>query len=96
MQDSALTEILPLITHLSYLGPESCVPSGHTLLEVAEVCWLLDGRYSLLPFRVPSGLTEAMISDDHDILCLLIWQAVFYFSVPPLVPKFDQHLGDIS
>ena len=53
--------------------------------RVAAVWWLLDGRYSLFPSWVPSGLTlgcggrvAAMANDD--IFSLLIRQAVFYFS----------------
>ena len=36
----------------------------------------------------------AAIADECDILCLLIWQAIFHFSVPPLGLEFDQYLGD--
>ena len=75
--------------HLSFLGqypvfshPE--FPLGSPW-GVAAVWWLLDGRYSLFPSWVPSGLTSSLlaviaIADDCDILCLLIWQAIFYFS----------------
>ena len=75
--------------HLSFLGqypvfshPE--FPLGSPW-GVAAVWWLLDGRYSLFPSWVPSGLTSSLlavvaIADDCDILCLLIWQATFCFS----------------
>lgn len=69
-------------------------PSGMT-----AVWWLLDGRYPFFPSWVPSGLTcseVAAIADDCDILCLLLRQATFYFLVPPLGPKFDQCLRDLS
>ena len=62
---------------------------------VTAVWWLLDGRYSL-PSWVPSGLTSspsavAAITDVCDILCLLIWQAVFHFStVWPFLKKLIQ------
>ena len=37
-----------------------------------------------------------VITNDGDILCLPMWQVIFYFSVPPLGQKFDHCLGDIS
>ena len=48
-------------THLSYLGPVSCVfsswvSSGYTIWGGCS-SWLLDGRHSLFPSWVPSGLT---------------------------------------
>ena len=84
-QESGLTEIIPLICTSANWGQYPVFSQG-SLWGVAAVWWLRDGRYSLFPSRVPSGLTNspwlvAAISDDCDILCLLIWQAIFHFSV---------------
>ena len=48
----------------------------------SDGCWL----QVFFPSCVPSGLTSspsvvAAIADDCDILCLLIWQEIFHFSV---------------
>ena len=90
--------------HLTYMEPASCVftawvPSGLTM-RMTTIWWLLDKQvlFSFLSslrarqLRVAGGC----IPDDCDILCLLIWQVVFHFSVPPFGPKFNQYLGDIS
>ena len=81
-----LTEIIPLlgISALWGLYPVFSHPEGSPS-GVAVVSWLLDGKYSLFPSQVPSGLLGsplegAAITDDRDILCLLVWPAVFYFS----------------
>ena len=50
-------------------------------------CSLMAARLQVfLPSWVPSGLTSspsmvAAIADDCDILCLLMWQEIFHFSV---------------
>ena len=43
---------------------------------------------------IGSQLEMGATIDDCDIFCLLIRQAIFYFSVTPLYPIFDQCLGD--
>ena len=86
MQESGLTEILPLICTSTIWGqypvfshPE--FPQGSPR-GVAAVWWLPDGRYSSLPeFPQGSPAHLAAITDDCDILCLLIWQAIFHLSV---------------
>ena len=58
------------------------------------------GQYCFLilsPLRAHqlTMLAVDAITGDYDIICLLIRQAIFHFSVPPLGLKFDQYLGDI-
>ena len=87
MQDSGLTEIIPLIFIFTvwnqypvFSHPEfpRTVP-----LWVTTLWWLLDGRHSFPPFWVPSRFTirVAKIIDGCHILFLLMWQALFYFHV---------------
>ena len=74
--------------YLSYLGPVSCVfttwvSSG---LTVGSGCSLTAARWQVFfPFWVSSGLTgscrRAATADECDILCLLIWQEIFHFSM---------------
>ena len=75
--------------HLSSLGLISHVftsrGSWGSPQGVATVWGLPDGRCSL-PSWVSSGLTSspsvvAIVADDYDILCLLIWQEIFHFSL---------------
>lgn len=80
MLGSGLNEIIPVMCTLVNWGqyPVFSHPEGSPLGVAAR--W-----YSLFPSRVPSGFTSsplelAPIADDFDILCLLIRQAVFYFS----------------
>ena len=68
---------------LSFLGPVACIFTFLSFLRGHHREWLLDGRYSFQPW-VSSGLISsrwgAMIIDDCDILCLLMWQEIFHFS----------------
>ena len=85
--------------HLSYLGPVPCVftcrvSSGLTL---GGGCSLMVARRQVFfPSWVPSGLTSshwrAESTDDCDILCLLIWQEIFHFSIPMCVPQVPNTL----
>ena len=62
MQGSGLIKILPLICTSATWGQYplfSCPElTQGSPLGVAAVWWLLDGRYSLFPSWVPSGLTK--------------------------------------
>ena len=89
MQESGLTKIIPLMCtsalwgqYLVFSQPE--FPQG-SLQGVAAIWWLLDGRYSLFPSWVPSGLTSSLLEGCNHWwswhLCLLIWQAMFYLSM---------------
>ena len=74
--------------HFSSLGPESCTftPWGSSGLPVGSGCGLRATRWQVFwASWVPSGLTSspfmvAAITDDWDILCLLICQEIFHFS----------------
>ena len=67
----------------------------HTLissgLTIRRSCSLIASPWLILfPSWVPSGLANspselAAIADDCDILCLLMWQAVFHFSISPFL-----------
>ena len=86
MQWSGLTEIIPLICtsavwsqYLVLWQPQ--FPWGSPL-GVAAVLKLLHGRVLCFLPEFPQGSPElkvAAITSDCDILCLLIWQAIFYF-----------------
>ena len=66
----------PVLSHPEF-------PQGS--LGVTVVWWLLDVRYSFLPEFPQSSPAHvgwrAAIADDSDILCLLIWQAIFHLSL---------------
>ena len=97
MQESRLTEIIPLICTSALWGqyplfshPEFPYPEfpqvhhwGWLQRLTARCAWQWAARLS--PSWVPSGLTVwAAVMwwlDGCNILCLLMWQAVFYFSV---------------
>ena len=82
---------IPLIFHLSSLGPVSCVFTsciswgahrGERLQS--DGCWMAD---ILFPSWIPSGLTSspsmvAAVADNYDILYLLIWQEIVHSGFP--------------
>ena len=89
MQESGLTEIIPLICASAIWGqypvfshPE--FPQGLPLKGVDTVWWLLDGRYYFPSSLSAHQLTTSSggIADDWDILCLLMWQEIFHSSDP--------------
>ena len=70
--------LLQGISWTQKLNQVSCIAGGFFTAELSgKRWWLLDSRYSFLP-EIPQGspgLGEvvAAITDDGDILCLLIW-----------------------
>ena len=79
---------LPFDMFLSYLGPVSCAfPSwASSGLTIGSGCSLVIARWLVFfPPGVSSELTSlhwrAAIADDRDILCILIWQAIFHLSI---------------
>ena len=67
----------------------------HTLissgLTIKRSCSLIASPWLILfPSWIPSGLVNspselAAIADDCDMLCLLMWQAIFHFSISPFL-----------
>ena len=84
MQESGLTEIIPLICTSAIWGqyPDTSWVSSGLTQGVAAVWCLLDGRHSFQPWvsSADGSRWRAAIVDDCDILCLLIWQEIFHFS----------------
>ena len=88
MQESGLTEIIPLICTPAIWGQYPVFSYPEFLQgspwEVAAVRWWLDtGTLSFLsPLRsLQLTIAGGCISDDCDTLCLLTWQEIFHFSV---------------
>ena len=75
MCSSALWGQCPVLSH-----PE--LPQGSSQ-RVAAAWGLLDGRYSFLPVFPQNSPADirAVIADDCDILCILMWQAIFHLSI---------------
>ena len=84
--------------HLCYLEPVSWVSSG---LTIRTGCSLMAARQQVFfPSWVPSGFTSSpsLVSAtaiDFDILCLLIWQEIFHFSLATNIGAQETH-GRIS
>ena len=82
MQESGLTEIIPLICTSAIWG--QCPVFPHP--EFPQGCSLMAAGWQVFfPSWVPSGLTssqsvEATTADGCGILCSLIWQGIFHFS----------------
>ena len=74
--------------HLTYLGPVSCVFTSwdSSGLNIGSGCSLMAARWqvffsSWVPSRsISSPSLVTAITDDSDILCLLIRQEIFHFS----------------
>ena len=80
MQTSGLTGTIPLKHTSAIWGhyPVFSQPefSQGSLLAAAAICWLLDGRCSVVPSQVPLGLTGSRLevtalADDCDIFCFI-------------------------
>lgn len=87
--------------HLSYLGQVSCVFISWVSSQctLGSGCSLLAARWQLYSLCFPnslgptgSHLEVARIADYRDIL-LLIWWAIFYFSVWPQFVKLHYMCG---
>ena len=91
---------------LSYQGPVSCVFTSWVSsgLTVGSGCSLMAAGWQVcVPSWVSSGLTSSCwrtaFTDDCDILCFQIWQAIFRLSTPHLhlfISTANSHSGAIA
>ena len=97
----SLTSFFPHASPLSGAGVPCFSPPGLPWgAPLGCGCGLLAARLQLFSFlsalRAGSSRGRAAITNDCDNPCVLIWQELLHFSVPPLGQEFDQYLGDIS
>ena len=103
MQESGLSSSLwyaPQLSGASILLSHPKFPQG-SLSEVAAVWWLLDGKCSLFPSWVPSGLSSssselAAITDDCDIFFFYWYGRQCFISQFFILVENLSNLGDIS